>query len=378
MRHQWLIPCTMLLAALANFGIARSASTQPWAQESPYHEDDAWNAMSQWFDANDYEPTGQVFARWGDEPHDPSEDHGTNQENDWGFYADNDETDDWFYDYYDYDYHYGGYDEGLTNTPLNDDFYRDITRYYDFDDDGLYDAYTEYHDWDGDGFYEHVSFISLNDVGAEEVNTKKSEVDAQKKASRRSRAYTVRGTIQEIKFADVRDTRHTVLLVKQDDLDRHVVVDLGPRKRLQNFKLEQDRNITVRGPMVQIGDKPMLAAQTIRMYGRSIAIDRDHRGRSGRVVDTQKVEVRGHQHLMTIIENQENPDKKMAIDLGRASQLNLDLNKGDEITVKGFPIKAKDQAMLLACKLIHEGESVEICRTTSEKPGDQKNSTAGQ
>src|SRR4051812_37629482 len=85
----------------------RPAAAAEFGDNTPYYEDDAWYDVSEWFDGNDYNPTDEAWWRWDDETYQRSQDTGGDvdrEHNSYGYNTKN--SNDWFYDYYDYPYTY--------------------------------------------------------------------------------------------------------------------------------------------------------------------------------------------------------------------------------------------------------------------------------
>ncbi len=361
-----------------------------WEESTPYYEDDAWYDISEWFDGNDYNPTDEVVGRWDNETYEASEDTGTDTDNDWGMYADQSTEDNWFYDFYDTDDAYSDYQQSSGGDASGaQDYYRIAYRYYDFDDDRFTDAYSVYYDWDGDGTYEDVSYFRFNDVtpksdsqsgstsgstaaaGSRSGNQAGNQQPAGTQSAHSSRAFTVTGTIDKTKTADVLGSKHMVVLLKQEDTDRNVAVDLGRQDQVNQLNLASGDKIQVLGPTVKIGDNPIVLAKTVKADGKSVTIDRGRRARAGEVTDVREVTVQGQKHLLAIMQSQQDKSRQLAVDLGQSDKLTSKPRKGDQIEVQGVLIKSKDRPLLLAQSLTLDGKDIPIVRGKSAKDPQQ-------
>lgn len=349
---------TFFAAFLIAAGLSSRAGAAEFGDNSPYYEDDAWYDVSEWFDGNDYNPTDEAWWRWDDETYNAAKDTSGDADSDTGYgYTDRDDND-WYYDYYD-PYGYTYYDSG--------DGYSYGTHYFDYDKDGIYDGYTSFTDWNGDGIYEDYDYYSFNNAANQKQQQKvKDELPTE------SRAQSVTGKIQRIKQVQVRrdkNAKNTVVEIQptgtQDNQGKSLIVDLGKSDKLQDLNLKQGDSITVKGPRAQVGQKSIILARSLETGGKNLQIDRQSRQVSGKVVSTHKAKVRGQQHQMAIVDvpaTEGFKGGKVAVDLGLADKLQVDLNKGSTLTFTGMPVKVKDKRLVVASSVQKGDQFVQIDR----------------
>ncbi|MHB8866601.1 MAG: hypothetical protein ACYC6N_29935 [Pirellulaceae bacterium] len=339
---------------------------------TPYYEEDGWLDVTEWFDGNDYNPTDEAWWRWDDETYDASEDVSGDRDSDsWHGYTARNEND-WFYDYYDPSpYAYYDYD--------NNETYDFGYRYYDFDNDGAYDALLTYSDWDDDGLYEDFDYYSFTDAG-----TDKQRQQAKDHAPRESRQGTVTGTIQKRKIVHVRGKQqHMVVTIQpKDQSGEAMIVDLGKADELENIKVDEGTELTVQGPKLQVGKETIMLATSIKHNGETKEVKRDLRSITGKVVSTHKANIRGKEHLMAMVEtSQKQKTHKIAVDLGPADRLKMDIKKDSELTFNGFPVKVKEKTVIMAQNVQQGDQSVHINRQpdqSSDQPQAATNPNTDQ
>lgn len=337
------------LGAACTLPIMHARADNEFGDNTPFYEDDAWYDISEWFDGNDYNPTDEAIGRWDDEVFTFAA-NATSSDNDnflnWGDYGYNDNGEsDWFYDYYDDGYGY--WDNQYYNS------------YHDTDDDGVYDAIASYNDTDGDGFYEDFDYYTFN---SDSEGQDKSRMQAQSQQKQmKSTKYQVSGNVEETKMVNVRDRIHLIAMVKQSE-GQPVVVDLGPDQ--SEVQLFQGDQVTATGHVLKVGDKQILVANDASMSNGSIGIDRSGKKYQGTIEKVKVVTVRGTEHKLAKVKTGD--DKTMLVDLGPASSLDRKLDQGAKITVQGAPVRVKDQVMLMAQKIMHDGDKTQIDRRVAQ------------
>lgn len=365
MRKLKKLCCAALILGVGAVGSSTRLHAAEFGSDSRYYEDDALLDVTEWFDGNDYNPTDEAWWRWDDETYQASKDTSGDSDSDgWYGYSARDD-DDWYYDYYDptpYTY----YDEG------DDGLYDYGSRYYDYDNDGTYDAFASYSDWDGDGIYEDYDYYSFTDTGSD-----KQKQQAKQQASRESRQQAVSGTIQKTKLVKVRGGKqHIVAAIQpqqqqQGQSDQALIIDLGNADDLKDVNPKLGDKITVKGPKAQVGKQAVVLAKSVEMNGQTKQINRDPRSITGKVLSTHKAKIRGREHLMAMVETtQKDKAQKIAVDLGPADRLKMDVNKGSSLTFSGFPVKVKDKSLMVARSVKKDDQFVQINRQPSN-PSDQ-------
>lgn len=337
------------LSAACAFPMMQARADNEFGDNTPFYEDDAWYDVSEWFDGNDYNPTDEAIGRWDDEVFTFAA-NATSSDNDnflnWGDYGYRTGNDsDWFYDYYDDGYSY--WDN------------RYYSSYYDTDDDGVYDAYSSYSDTDGDGFYEDFDYYTFNS-DSEDQDKSRMQAQSQQKQMK-STKYQVSGNVEDTKMVSVRDRIHLIAMVKQSD-GQPVMVDLGPNQT--GTQLFEGDQVTATGHVLKVGDKQVLVASEASMSNGSIAIDRSGKKYQGTIEKVKAMAVRGTEHTLAKVKTAD--DKTMLVDLGPASNLDRNLEQGAQITVQGVPVKVKDRVMLMAQKIMHDGDKTQIDRRVAQ------------
>lgn len=346
----WLTTAVAVLATTCATHRACHAQEREFGDATPYYEDDAWYDVSEWFDGNDYNPTDEAVGRLDDEEYDfaepPEEETGTSDENDYSWYGyDADDENDWYYDYADYGYPYysSWYDPEVVEEELV--WY---SRYYDTDNDGLYDAYASYSDVDGDGEYEDVDFYTFSDTGSQ----------AQRAASSRDRPQAeakdqqLSGTVQNTKTVQTRGGKRLVVQLKTSG-GQTAVVDLGRAKSLQT-QPEKGSQLQASGKMIKVGDKQVLLATRANFGGQDHNISRQGQEYTGTVTSTRRAKVRGQEHLIAELKTQQG--RKFLADLGPASDVASKVSDGAKLTVTGVPVELKDRRVLVARAIEKDGQ----------------------
>ena len=376
-------PSLLRAAVVATVGVALAGAPAGGAEvgsSSRYYEDDAWYDVTEWLDGNDYNPTDEAWWRWDDEAYQASKDVGGDRDDDrsawYGYRSGNDN--DWFYDYYDPDAYSTSY-PGDTNFNGID---RYGVNYYDYDADGAYDASMSFIDWDGNGLYDEYRYFAYSDSA--DSGKQRQARDA---APTESRRQSVTGQIEKTKEVHVRGgEKHLVLQIEplkresqQSSQGTSLVVDLGPVDAVEDLNLRQGENLTVSGHRAKVGDQSVLLATSVKAKDPARQIDRAGRNIEGKVLSTHKAKVRGTEHLMAIVDaKREGSDQgsKVAVDLGPANKLQVDVSKGSTLTFTGLPVKVKDRRLVIAQSVKKGDQFVSIDRQPGRQAGDEAR-TAG-
>ncbi|MCC7425005.1 MAG: hypothetical protein IT428_32450 [Planctomycetaceae bacterium] len=335
-----------LLAGPAIFACALAAD---FPKNTPYYEKDAWYDITEWFDGNDYNPTDEAWWRWDDETYQQSKDTATDIDNDFWYGYSGDRDDDWYYDYYDPYV----YDFGPLGTNRN---YSYVTRYYDFDKDGFYDSYALISDRNGDGRFEDYQYYSFSNKV-----TDTQRKGAEESALQDSRDQKVTGKIEKTKMVQVRGgKKHLVVrLEAPDQKDKSLIADLGSSEDWKDQSPSSGDRITVMGPRVQIGKQWILIARSVEQDGKTTKVKRGSRTLRGEVLSTHRTKtMRDGEHLIAIVQaNQKDQKPKIAVDLGPADRLKMDLKRGDTLTFSGYPVKINDRRLMMA-RTVEDGDKV--------------------
>ncbi|TWU08495.1 hypothetical protein [Stieleria varia] len=358
-----------------------AAADNEFPSNTPYYEDDAWYDISEWFDGNDYNPTDEAIGRWDNETFDAAE-NVTSSDNDnflnwgessYGYYGDNRTTNDrvaddrvtdgtvannsvddrWFYDYYDHgNSNYSDYD--------NDGYWDYTANYYDYDNDGVYDSVAEYVDTDRDGLYESFNYIGFSDANAEQDKKNKMKSQNDQK-SRSSQVVSRQGSIQSVK--KVKTPHGTNVVVALDGTNQtqgqDMIVDIGSSDHFDSIP-QKGQDVSAKGAIFKVGDKSVLVANKVTLNGEEQTINRSGREFTGKVKDLKTMKVRGNTHQFAKIKTDN--DKNLLVDMGPQENLNLDVQKGSQVTVTGTAVKVKDRVMLIAREVTTGDKSTQIER----------------
>jgi len=335
--------------------ITMLAADYEFGSNTPYYEDDGWLDVTEWFDGNDYNPTDEKFGRLDDEAYQADKDTGTDVDSDLYGYSTVDDND-WFYDYYDTPYSYS-YSSG---------YYPYGSSYYDYNYDGYYDAQASYYDSDGDGSYDSYDYYTFTDT---------SEPDQQKKmkdeAPKSSKEQTLSGKILNIKEVQTKGGKHTVVQVQQ--ADKKTVADLGKVKDLQSLNLKEGDQISVKGLMSMVGEKMVVMGRSIDAAGKQMEISRERNKITGTILDSRKVTIRGIERQLAMVDVPKRG--KVAVDLGAADKLKMDISKGKELVFSGLPVKFKGKALMMAQSVHRDEKTVQITRSEmkdAQKAGSEQ------
>ena len=322
---------------------------------TPYYEDDAWYDVSEWLDGNDYNPTDEAIGRWDDETYDAST-AGNDSDNDAndGYAQDQkSEGDDWYYDNSD------NRKSSYYSDQNRENVYAYRWDYFDYDRDGYYDAMTSLHDSDNDGKYDEFQYYAFSAKGTDGKQTGQQAQQAGKDQGS-SKSTKLTGTVKTIKKMNVRgDAQRWVAHVATDDGQKRMV-DLGPVDELKG-KPTEGQKVTVHGAVAKAGKHQVVLAHKVSFGDQGEQqINRSGRKLSGKVAKTHRATVRGEEHQMALLKL--DSGKQALIDLGNAESLGVELSEGDQIDVRGVPVKVKDRLVIIANSITKSGEKTKIQR----------------
>lgn len=346
------LAAALAMAVVIPVGTSRADEV---GSHTPFYEDDAWYDVSEWFDGNDYNPTDEAIGRWDNETFSLADNReSTDSDNDWnsaglaGYRSGNES--DWFYDYYD-----DGYGRWEYNS---------YSRFYDSNQDGVYDSYAMYEDNDGDGIYDELNYYATDSASDEGQQQKSEQLAANGQKVLRGKTASVAGTVAKSKMVQVRDEMSLIVMVESAD-GKQSYVDMGTNQDdLQLFKGDQ---VAIEGHLLQVNNKPILVAEKASMKNGTIAIDRDGRQFRGEIESTKTIDVRGQKNQMAKIKTSDG--KTMLVDLGPVDALSQKVNEGQTVSVRGVPIKVKDRIVLVARRLMQNGDETMIRRTRENSAG---------
>jgi hypothetical protein len=356
-----LIPRALGALALGMLALAtaRTASADEFESRTPYYEDDAWYDVSEWLDGNDYNPTDEAIGRWDDETYHAatSADDSDNDSN--GGYAQDQESkdNDWYYDNSD------NRQSSYYSSQNRDDVYAYRWDYFDYDRDGYYDAMTSFHDSDNDGSYDQLEYYAFSDsgTGGGQQGQQAQGAGADQGSSKSTK---LTGTVKTIKKMNVRgDALRWVAQVATDD-GKTLMVDFGPVDELKG-KLTEGQKVTVHGPLAKTGKHQVVLAQSVSFGDQGEQqINRSGRKLSGTIAKVHRATVRGEEHQMALLKL--DSGKQALIDLGSAESLGVNLSEGDQVDVRGVPVKVKDRLVIIANSVTKSGEKTRIERVAAK------------
>ncbi|HEX6960947.1 MAG TPA: hypothetical protein VF175_03715, partial [Lacipirellula sp.] len=303
-------------------------------------------------------------------------------------YDNNNKDDDWYYDYYDdFDYVYYDY--------LDDGLYDYVYDYYDYDDDGYYDAFASFQDTDGDGLFDDYDYYAFNvSTSADDSQDSSSQTAAnnqgqkqEPKARGSSKQFQASGKVEQAKRVQVRHGGQRLIVQLKSDQGKMFLVDLGRPQELsgqqqqqgqaaqqgaaqqgqQNLPVKPGDQLTAKGPVIKVGDKQVVLAQTVTINNQQRQINRAGRTINGQIATLKTVKVRGQEHQMAILNLQSG--KQALVDMGPADKLQTGLKEGDQVQVSGVPVKVQDRMVILANAVTTNGEKTKIDRVAAKPAG---------
>ncbi|QEG37067.1 hypothetical protein [Bythopirellula goksoeyrii] len=365
---------------------------EEWEQQTPYYEDDAWYDVSEWLDGNDYNPTDETIGEWDDETYnwDTSD---SDANNDQYGYDNANSSDDWFYDYSDDNSHadYGTADESGRYSHSN--------QYYDYDKDGYYDAtssqYSNREQGLSDGYVLYLFTVTPAGSDSNSQNAKNysnardsQSDDRSNKQARNQKSdsdmkkHQIKGQVQKTKKLQVRKGPERLIAQVSADQGKTYVVDLGRADQFHQqgqsndqqsqdsgetkLQVKEGDQISSSGPMMKVGDKHVLVAQTAKIGNQNEnEIDRSSLKLKGEVSKVKTTKIRGHECQLAILKT--DSGKKALVDLGPKDELDTEIAEGDQIQVSGIPVKVKDRSLILAKSVTKDGEQTKIDRVAMNK-----------
>jgi hypothetical protein len=393
---------TPAIAALAlAAGAAVSAQEVEVDEQSPYYEDDAWYDVSEWLDGNDYNPADEDPLRWDDEVYqrpgsdvepdlrdnprrNPQIDQGPGSQKDYG-YDDKSTDDDWFYDHY--DDRYVWYDRSEQKSPSerggdeqiegsratgsaqvgdNQVIYKYAHSFYDEDGDGFYDGLYAYVDSDSDGEYDRQKHYTFGDAQANRMQNKPRR-PRQHDPERRDQGQQRDDWDQ--KKQEKRDWQHEQDEHDQRQRDRErewqkqhgeqmgvkqpaVMSSIGHQL---TGTVSQTKSVQVRGKEYQVVvlDPQMSTSKQDQHQRRQEQTQRDNRG-----AQYQQRQNREQQRSRDDMEKQGAQSPMIVVDLGPKEKLNLNVEKGTQLTVLGPLARIGGKPIIMAQQVKGQDEKM--------------------
>lgn len=251
----------------------------------------------------------------------------------------------WFYDYYALPY------TNYTPRVGSNNAYSSAQSFYDSNNDGVYDEFYTYRDSDNKGRYDEYDVYDFAEAKKEGGASKGH--DGLYDANR----HTVNGKIEASKSAKVNGSMHTIVRVKGDK-ESLTIVDLGPTSGL-SVKADVGQEIVAFGPLLQIGDKEVLVAESAQISSKEVVIARSAPRMTGIVLDAKSADVQNGSHSLIVVKSESG---NQLIDLGNADQLKVKIAPQTPIVVWGVPVQMRDHSVILADKIELNGQTYTIKR----------------
>jgi len=137
------------------------------------------------------------------------------------------------------------------------------------------------------------------------------------------------------------------------------LVDLGPSTALNSVKAEVGQDIVASGPIMQIGDKEVMMAESAQISGKEVVIGRSAPKITGVVLDATSADVQNGSHSMVVVKSD---NGNRLIDLGNADQLKVKIAPQTQIVVWGVPVHMRNHSVILADKIELNGQTYNIKR----------------
>ncbi len=252
----------------------------------------------------------------------------------------------WFYDYYALPY------TNFTARAGTTDAYSSAQSFYDTNNDGVYDEFYTYRDSDNKGRYDEYDQYEFAETKKDSVAPDRHDglYDAHR--------HTVRGRIESSKTAKVNGSMHAIVRVKGDK-EPMTIVDLGPVSALTAVKADVGQEIVASGPLMQIGDKEVLVAESAQISNKEVVMSRSAPKMMGVVLDSTLADVKMGSHSMVVVKTE---NGNQLIDLGSSDQLKVKIAPQTQIIVWGVPVQMRDHSVILADKIEVNGQTHVIKR----------------
>lgn len=200
----------------------------------------------------------------------------------------------------------------------------------------------------------------------------------------------VTGQVTKMKRVNIKgtDTQHQVVMLRTQQGGR-VIADLGPAQNVSNLNIRQGTQLSVRGKVGRVSDRPVLFASQVRTDGRTVQISRPEsrqqlaqtrgmpsgksRQITGQVMKQKEVNIAGTDMSHKVVLLQTQKGQQVAVDLGPTDNLqNIDLQRGEQITVTGKPAKVSQKFVILAQQLKADGQTINIRRPQTQQQMQQQ------
>ena len=360
MRKFWIttVAATTLFASSANFVSAQDPverrldrnvrqadrQAQRMGNRSNYYSDSTWKQVTPWISKYELQPiqrAANVAANAAN-----AANAAANARFGYANPAAANAQTGWFYDYYSAPY------ANFTTGAGTNNVYSSAQIYNDTNNDGVYDDFYTYRDSDNKGRFDEYDQYEF-------AETKKSTGKAEShNGLYDAHRHTVSGKIEASKSSKVNGMMHTVVRVKGDK-EPMTLVDLGPSTALNAVKAEVGQDIVASGPIMQIGDKEVMMAESAQISSKEVVIGRSAPKITGVVLEASSAELQNGSHSMIVVKSD---NGNRLIDLGNADQLKVKIAPQSQIVVWGVPVQMRDHSVILAEKIELNGQSYTIKR----------------
>lgn len=263
----------------------------------------------------------------------------------------------WFYDYYSYSPTY--YNAPATGTTV----YGSATRYYDLNNDGIYESLNVFRDSDSNASYDTYDRYDFADTKLpDDAKDQSAEelADSPEDANR----HTVMGKVYASKTAKVNGNENLIVRLSEaeakGDSKEATIVDIGPADHWKAHPLQVDDSLTATGPVERVGGKRILIAETVKIGdAKETSITRAAPTMEGQVVDVTTTEVKGKAHTLAVVESQ---SKRQLVDLGPSSNLKVKVEPQTQIVVQGVPVQVRNHSIVQAERVTIGGQDITIRR----------------
>lgn len=200
----------------------------------------------------------------------------------------------------------------------------------------------------------------------------------------------VSGKILEEKQVNIKGThrKNWVALLQTAD-GKQVVVDLGPVEKLKDVNIRRGQTLSVQGTQVRVGNRPVLFATEVNDTRKSLKVSRPPHGQAkgqdqgqakqnpgeprqvtGTVIREKEVKIKGTDATNKVVLINTRMGSDIVADLGPTQGLqNVDVRKGEKVTVTGKPVRIGQRIVLLASDISAAGKSQKIERPNPPQGG---------
>ncbi len=125
------------------------------------------------------------------------------------------------------------------------------------------------------------------------------------------------------------------------------------------YTYRESDNIVASGPIMQIGDKEVMMAESAQISSKEVVIARSAPKITGVVLEATSAEVQNGSHSIVVVKSD---NGNRLIDLGKADQLKVKIAPQTQIVVWGVPVQMRDQSVILADKIEMNAQNYTIKR----------------